>query len=461
MVANRLRPKLGDLVSKNQSAFVRGRCLHDNFVLVRQVVRKINVRRQKGVLIKLDISRAFDSISWAFLFEVLRKMGFSELFLRWLGILLSTATTKIIVNGVPGESIRHVRGLRQGDPTSPMLFVMGMEALTKVVVKAVEVGLFQSLAAISPLQRVSVYADDVVLFVRPEEQELRAIREILDLFGEASGSHVNYRKSTATLIRGDEVDEERVSSVLRCRMDHFPIKYLGLQLVLRPLTRAEWLPILDSAIQFMPAWQRGMIARQGRLVLIKSVIAAKPIHHLLVAKAPLWLIEELEKWQRAFFWAGKQEVHGGQCLVAWETVCKPTSYDGLEVKDLRLQGLAMRVRWAWLSRTDPTRPWAGLSMMKDTEAEGVFHSLARIVVGDGRKVFFWRDRWIQGRMAEEIAPEVFEAVSTRRKNSRRVADAMHANAWMLDVQGELNAAGYRQWVTLWLAIAGVQRNEQA
>jgi hypothetical protein len=115
LLANRLRPRLGELVSPNQSAFVKGRSLHGNFVIVRQVARKINQRRVKGVLLKLDISRAFDSISWSFLFEVLAKMGFNDMFRRWVAILLSSASTKITVIGVLGSSLRHVRGLRQGD----------------------------------------------------------------------------------------------------------------------------------------------------------------------------------------------------------------------------------------------------------------------------------------------------------------------------------------------------------
>jgi hypothetical protein len=67
-----------------------------------------NSRRKKGVLLKLDISRAFDSILWAFLFEVLRHLGFSTLFLKWLSILLSSATTRVVVNGVPGGKIKHM-----------------------------------------------------------------------------------------------------------------------------------------------------------------------------------------------------------------------------------------------------------------------------------------------------------------------------------------------------------------
>jgi hypothetical protein len=388
IVANRLRTRLGEIVSMNQSAFIKHRSLHDNFVLVRQVVRKINTRRQTGVLLKLDIARAFDSISWSFLFEVLRRMGFGERFLKWIALLLYTANTRVMVNGVSGERILHGRGLRQGDPTSPMLFVAAMEDLSRMVIKAVEVELFESLASISPIQRISVYADDVVLFLKPEEKELWAVKNILSIFGEASGLHVNFGKTTATMIRGTPTEEERTARILGCELAAFPIRYLGLQLALRPLTRAEWQPLLDQVVKSVPAWQRGLVSREGRLVLINSVVTARAVHQMVVAEAPMWLLEEINKWMRAFFWAGGGEVRGGQCLVAWSSICKPREFGGLGVKDLKLQGLALRVRWHWLRRTDQERPWKGLPGLKDPEAEGVFQSLAHFVVGDGRLTYF-------------------------------------------------------------------------
>jgi hypothetical protein len=78
LLANRLRPKMEKLVSCNQSTFIQGRNLHDNFMLVRQLARKINSRREAGILIKLDISRAFDYLSWAFLLDVMHRLGFPE-----------------------------------------------------------------------------------------------------------------------------------------------------------------------------------------------------------------------------------------------------------------------------------------------------------------------------------------------------------------------------------------------
>ncbi|KAM0860055.1 hypothetical protein ACQ4PT_046780 [Festuca glaucescens] len=187
-------------------------------------------------------------------------MGFGDLFLRWIALLLQTANTRVTVNGVPGRRFTHTRGLRQGDPTSPMLFVIGMEVLTAMVAKAVDENLLGGLAGTTALQRISIYADDVVLFCKPVDGELMTIRQIMDAFGEASGLRVNHRKTTATMIRGTEEELDRTKEIIGCRSENFPIKYLGLQLALRPLTKAEWQPLLDAVVHTLPAWQRGFIA---------------------------------------------------------------------------------------------------------------------------------------------------------------------------------------------------------
>jgi mannosylglycoprotein endo-beta-mannosidase len=459
VVANRLRSRLGEMVSMNQSAFIKHRSLHDNFVLVRQVARKINSRRNTGVLLKLDLARAFDSLSWSFLFEVLRRMGFGERFLKWIALLLYTANTRVLVNGVPGDRIVHARGLRQGDPTSPMLFVAAMEVLSATIKKAVEGDMFSNLAGISPLQRISIYADDVVLFFKPERREMLVTKHILQIFGEASGLKVNFRKTTATLIRGSREQEEELTATLGCELARFPIKYLGLQLALRPLTKAEWQPLLDRVIKCVPAWQRGLIKKEGRLVLINSVVSARAVHQLVVAEAPMWLLEEINRWMRAFFWAGKDRVTGGKCLVAWESMCKPKEVGGLGIKCLRLQGLALRLRWLWLRRTDPDRPWQGLPGLGDKEAEEAFRSLSTFCIGDGRNTFFWRDCWVNGFTVEELAPELCAKVPTRRKNARTVAEAMENNQWLNDITEELTVEEGAQCIRVWEAIDTVQRDD--
>jgi hypothetical protein len=138
ILAIRLRPRMETLVSANQSAFIKCRNLHDNFMLVRQLAQRINGRREIGVLLKLDITRAFESISWSFLIEVLRQMGFSKLWLHWMEISMRTSSTRVSVNGVPGRRIAHAHGLRQGDLLSPQLFMLAMEVVTKIFCRAME-----------------------------------------------------------------------------------------------------------------------------------------------------------------------------------------------------------------------------------------------------------------------------------------------------------------------------------
>lgn len=197
------------------------------------------------------------------------------------------------VNDVSGRSIVHAQGLTKDDTVSPLLFVIAMDALSTIMCKASEVGILSCFRGISPLQRLSFYADDVPMFVRPTEMDLTCVEELLDIFGEASGLRINYTKSTAILIRGFEEDGLRGMDALHCRLDNFPCKYLGIPLAIRKLCRVDWQPLLDQVRKLIPAWQRGMIQRPGRLILAKSVIPARPIHHLLVLNAPNWVFEEI------------------------------------------------------------------------------------------------------------------------------------------------------------------------
>jgi hypothetical protein len=174
----------------------------------------------------------------------------------------------------------------------------------------------------------------------------------------------------------------------------------------------------------MPAWHRGLVQRAGRLVLAKSMIFARPVHQLLVLQPPAWVLEDINSWMRSFFWAGKDKVNGGQCLVAWDKICRPVRYGGLGIKNLELQALALRVRWEWLRHTEPERPWQGLGLMVDQEARAVFDCLVHIEVGRGEKVLFWRDRWIHGHSVQDIAPLILELVDTRYINSRTVQWAL-------------------------------------
>jgi hypothetical protein len=172
ILANRLAPLLDSLVTANQSAFIRGRCIHDNFNLVQQSIKLFHKLNIPSLFLKLDISKAFDTISWPFLFEVLSHVGFGLRWCKLVGNILSSASTRIILNGQLGDQIRHRRGLRQGDPLSPMPFVLTMDVLNSLFCKAGELGLLPPLAQRNHGQRVSLYMDDVALFIKLVEEDM-------------------------------------------------------------------------------------------------------------------------------------------------------------------------------------------------------------------------------------------------------------------------------------------------
>jgi hypothetical protein len=109
-LARRLAPRLKDIVAQNQSAFIKGRSIHDNFCSVQLACRWLHNRKFALVLLKIDIAKAFDSVAWPFLLEVLQHIGFPHRWSNWISILLSIAST--LLNGRPGRRIAHARGLR-------------------------------------------------------------------------------------------------------------------------------------------------------------------------------------------------------------------------------------------------------------------------------------------------------------------------------------------------------------
>ncbi|WVZ69147.1 LOW QUALITY PROTEIN: hypothetical protein U9M48_017983 [Paspalum notatum var. saurae] len=337
LLANRLAPRLDGLVMKNQCAFIKGRSIHDCFRAVQLSCRLLHRK-------KVDIARAFDSVSWPFLLELLEHLGFPRRWRDWISLLLQASSTKILLNGNPGRRICHARGLRQGDPLSPMLFVLVMGVLNALIKLAEEIGLLSPLGQQAIRSRASLYADDLVIFVRPARQDLLALRSILDVFAGCSGLCPNLVKCSATPIRCSDEELVRVQSILGCQLTQFPCPYLGVPLSTRKLSRSLEQELVDKVARRIPRWKGKLLSVAGRLVLIKSTLSAIPVHISIATCLFGWAIRAIDRLRRAFLWSGSDILGCGHSKVAWPTLCRPVEYGGLGITDLSLLGLALRVR---------------------------------------------------------------------------------------------------------------------
>jgi len=255
--------------------------------------------------------------------------------------MFSTASTKILVNGSPGTRIYHAHGLRQGDPLSPMLFVLVMETLNALISAAESYNLLKT---IDPKVKcwAFLYADDVVIFVQPEERQLVALRAILEVFAAASGLHSNVQKCQASPIQCDLNDTCTILQFFPCRLSPFPCKYLGIPLSIYKLSRADLQPLVDSVAARLPSWKAALMSRAGRKVLTCVTLSAIPVHTAIAVELCPWAIQAIDKLRRAFLWKGTASVHGGHCMVAWPKCCRPAELGGLGIPDLKLMGLSLR-----------------------------------------------------------------------------------------------------------------------
>jgi retron-type reverse transcriptase len=144
------------------------------------VIKASHNAKRPSFFIKLDISKAFDSISLVFLLEILQALGFEQQWRDWIATLLATSSSKILLNSIPGRQLKHARGLRQGDPLSPMLFILAIDPLHRLIELAAHRGLLHPILPRAASLRCSLYADDAAIFANPDRNELHRLSQILN-----------------------------------------------------------------------------------------------------------------------------------------------------------------------------------------------------------------------------------------------------------------------------------------
>lgn len=164
----------------------------------------------------------------------------------------------------------------------------------------------------------------------------------------------------------------------------------------------------------------------------------------------------MEKIMRSYVWRGRKEASGGHCMIAWPKVARAIELGGLGIADLKSLGWALRVRWAWLKKTEPGKPRASFTLHMNKCVEALFSMAVTSEVGDGRNTLFWKDRWLLGQRIEDLAPLIFGMVPKRIANKRTVAEVLQNIRWTRDIHGEATVPVIGQVLQLCNLLSGMQ-----
>lgn len=203
VLSNRLKTCLGNIIFESQSAFIEGRLLTDNALIAFEVNHYIRRRTQgkNGIVgLKIDISKAYDRLEWGFLRDMMEKFGFREAWVDRILKLVCSVSYSFLHNGVEFGNVIPKRGLRQGDPISPYLYIMCAEGLSAIIRCTENAGLLHGCTVARGAPTIShlLFVDDCYFFFKATGEEANVMKRILNRYADISGQMINYNKSVVT-----------------------------------------------------------------------------------------------------------------------------------------------------------------------------------------------------------------------------------------------------------------------
>ncbi|WZZ75662.1 hypothetical protein YC2023_087032 [Brassica napus] len=421
ILTKRLRPLLSSIISENQSAFVPGRAIADNVLITHEVLHYLKTSKAEkrcAMAVKTDMSKAYDRLEWEFIRLVLQRMGFHEKWIHWIMECISSVTYAFLINGSPRGRVKPSRGIRQGDPLSPYIFILCSEVLSGLCNKAQEDGLLEGIRVAKGCPRVNhlLFADDTMFFSKADKASSLALKTILQQYETASGQSINTAKSSITFSKKAPGNlKAGIKDCLHIQREGGVGKYLGLPEHFGRRKRDLFTSIVDRIKQKASGWSNRFLSTAGKMTMIKSVLSPVPSHAMTCFKLPVSLCKHIQSAVTRFWWDDKDGKRK-MSWVAWSTMTKHKSQGGLGFRDFQSYNDAFLAKLSWRLLHNPTSLIGKILLGKYCKEESFLtvtdkatesHGWRGILigryllktnigwaVGNGESIKVWDDNWM-------------------------------------------------------------------
>ena len=328
LLAKRLQPLLGDLITETQSAFVPQRAISDNIFITHELphyLKKSKVKKHCYMAVKTDMSKAYDRLEWDFIKLAILRFGFHPTFADWIMQCISTVSFSFIINDASRGNVKPGRGIRQGDPLSPYIFIICGELLSSLCNLGQRNGKLKGIALASGVPSINhlLFADDTMFFCKANAANAQTLNKILATYESLSGQLINTQKSAVSFSKNSSNElKAQIKQILGIENSGGFGKYLGLPEQFGRWKRDAFGFIVDHMKRKAICWSSKHLSRVGKMVMLRSVLATIPSHAMSCFKLPQTLCAQIQSLLTRFWWDSTQDKRK-MSWISWKKMAKP------------------------------------------------------------------------------------------------------------------------------------------